>query len=218
VTGKFCPRCGNPTQPTDKFCRNCGHNFVDEAAAAPAEPQPSPPVPSSSKGPPWLPIGIVGAVVVVGAVVALLALGGDDQPVPASVPITELPVAGPATFPSPVIGEVGTASDEQTLRQLFDSQVGWLTTGNAEAFYATVAPERKAQCPEQAFSQEFAGTPEIFGDATFTLSEVTVEGETARVDFVLVRPGGDPISSTNYYVRSSGAWYIDGGSFLFVCP
>jgi hypothetical protein len=122
MSAKFCPNCGNPTQPTDVFCRNCGHQLSDEVTAAPTEPlahdvaptermetpvpttpvaatgpaQPPPPGPSPSRWPPWLPIAIVGAVVVVGGVVALLLLGGDDEPAPTAVEFPAATTAPPA--------------------------------------------------------------------------------------------------------------------------
>jgi len=27
-TSKFCPECGKPTDPNDKFCANCGHKLL----------------------------------------------------------------------------------------------------------------------------------------------------------------------------------------------
>jgi hypothetical protein len=159
----FCPNCGKPTQPNDVFCRNCGHRLADEATAEPTDrlsqqappteqlgvgpapptapvpplgaPQPYLPVPSPSRTPPWLPIAIIAAVVIIGGLLALLLFGGDDEPAPTAVEFPEAPAAPPTAADqapdSRVLGQwicEGGDSWEVTIQQgtwsLTDSEGG----------------------------------------------------------------------------------------------
>lgn len=244
----FCPRCGKPTQPTDEYCRNCGHHLIDEEAARPEEPveptakeegtvpmagvaptaplppfAPSAPPPSPSAGqPPWLPVAMVGGVVLVGALVVFLVLGGNEEPAPV-VPIAELPVAGPtltpASLPTPAVEPTGR--DEEELLQLFANQAEWFSTGNGQDLLPTLTPEAVDACSRDEFFRAIESAGGIYGEATFTPDEIRVDGDSAQIDYVLVTtpsdPSDDPFDSTMYYVRSSGAWLLEQGYFTYGC-
>ncbi|RJS87192.1 zinc ribbon domain-containing protein, partial [Candidatus Bathyarchaeota archaeon] len=40
---KYCPNCGSPVEPTDRFCPNCGYNLAERRMPTPAQPQYQPP-------------------------------------------------------------------------------------------------------------------------------------------------------------------------------